>query len=468
MPKIVHIDNIRFDRQLLLNLTRLFDRENGTCLFYSGGNFEVAKQSFLCLFPYDFISIKGPVWKRASLQSSYNIDLKGENPWEAIKESLPSFTHGSSYPEWVGFFSYEMGAFSDPQKRFPYYPSSIPDAYLQRPSIVIVVDHEKETGTVVIADQAYYLLSGEQLEWVRRLSNKDHWKELASHLSTFFWNAESNPSSGELRSHETREEYIGKVEKAKELIRSGDIYQVNLSQKFTIASHPDPYVIFRKLVDLNPAPFSAYLCLNDATIVSSSPERFLKKKEGWLESRPIKGTIARGITMEEDKKNKELLMNSEKEKAELLMITDLMRNDLGKISLAGSVEVPHIQTCETYTNVFHLVSVIRSKVLPDLHPIDIIRACFPGGSITGCPKLSAIEVIADLEKRRRGIYTGSIGYISGDGDFDFNIAIRTIVHTENHIDIQLGGAIVADSDPIKEYEETLHKGASIFAALNCS
>jgi para-aminobenzoate synthetase component 1 len=259
--------------------------------------------------------------------------------------------------------------------------------------------------------------------------------------------------------------YSSKIERAKDLIASGDIYQVNLSQQICFEGERDPYDIFRKLAQKNPAPFSAYLKGKDFAIVSSSPERFLEKKGDYLETRPIKGTIPRGNNNVEDEHNRRELLSSEKEKAELLMITDLMRNDLSKISFPGSVETIDLWRCEPYTNVFHLLSIIRSHAKPNIHPVDLIRQCFPGGSITGCPKLRAMEVIAELEKRARGIYTGSIGYISANGDFDFNIAIRTLVFNAQRLDIQLGGAIVADSISEKEYQETLHKGKSIFNVL---
>jgi para-aminobenzoate synthetase component 1 len=200
-------------------------------------------------------------------------------------------------------------------------------------------------------------------------------------------------------------------------------------------------------------------------MISTSPERFLCKKDQWLETRPIKGTIQRGKTVEEDEILKKKLLSSSKERAELLMITDLMRNDLGKISVIGSVQALEIWRCEAYTNVFHLLSIIRSQARPELTPLDIVRSCFPGGSITGCPKLRAMEVIDQLEERSRGIYTGAIGYFTGGGNFDLNIAIRTLVANNHFFSLQLGGGIVIDSNPEEEYQETLFKGASIFQIL---
>lgn len=265
---------------------------------------------------------------------------------------------------------------------------------------------------------------------------------------------------------DTQESYDKKIRQAKQWILDGEIYQLNLSQQFTYEGEFHPFTLFEKIVERNPAPFMAYMNFEDHQIISSSPERLLSHVNGKLETRPIKGTAPRGNSPEEDRECREKLLCSEKDRSELLMITDLMRNDLGKVSKTGSVQVKDLWRCETYTNVFHLLSIIQSEAKRDLHPVEILEACFPGGSITGCPKIRAMELIGELEQRKRGIYTGSIGYFSGNGDFDFNIAIRTLFVKGKKIDLQLGGAIVYDSDPEQEWKETLYKGASLFQSLN--
>lgn len=455
-------DNLPIERSSLLKLGNLFANEYGTCLLYSGGSFDSARFSFLFLFPYDFIWIKEKHQYRK---------YKGEtqfaycsNPWDALLSLLPKFDGTSSIPEWVGFFGYEMGAFSDPEKILPYHEALTPDAYFQRSAVTLCVDHQNNLGKLYIVEEDFSFLNKDQKDWIDRLLCHDFWKytdsfENQPDFSQTFSRLILAHASDNLSS------YILKVEQAKELIRSGDLYQINLSQQFLLNGHIPPYKLFYSLASENPAPFSAFMTLTQFSIVSSSPERFLKKIGNVLETRPIKGTIPRGKSKEEDKINYELLLASQKEKAELFMITDLMRNDLGRISSPGSVKPVEICKCEAYTNVFHLLSIIQSVPLPHTHSIDLIRACFPGGSITGCPKLSAIEAIYNLEKRPRGIYTGSIGYLAANGDFDFNIAIRTVTIKNDTIDIQLGGGIVYDSIPEKEYEETLHKGASIFKIL---
>lgn len=426
-----------------MHTTRLFADELGTCLLYSGGFQDAAKKSILFLFPYEQIWIKNP-----------------ENAWESLREKI-SFS-GKETPEWSGYFGYGMGACSDAEKVIPMPSSHFPLAYWQRCAVTLEVDHDTEEGTLSIAEDCLHALPSHQQDLVKKMSSEAFWH----HLNNQFLPREKVGPYFPIAESDTLDSYSLKIDKIKKLIYSGDVYQVNLSQHFKLKGKGHPFEIFLEIAELNPAPFSAFFQLGDqGAIISSSPERLLKKSHSLLETRPIKGTISRGKTPSEDAENKKELLCSEKDRAELLMITDLMRNDLGRISLPGSVQTLEFGRCEAYHNVFHLVSIIQSQALPHLHPLEIVRSCFPGGSITGCPKLKAMEIISDIENRSREIYTGSLGYFTGLGDFDFNIAIRTLKWVEGVVDIQLGGAIIADSDPIKEFEETLHKGASIFHIL---
>lgn len=463
MVRKILLDGIKIDRQTIINLAQLFAYEEGTCLLFSGGFFETSKSSFLCLFPYEFVVIHGEKQERYYSDFDHRTSVSRKNPWDALKDLLPEFDPHHDFPEWVGFLGYEMGAFSDPEKILPYSIAPSPEVFLQRSSLILSVDHEHDLGTLWIMDKAAYFLPYEKQQWLERLSNPAYWPELLAGLKQ---DGQSHIFSYSLLTpKETLESYTKKIEAAKELIHAGEIYQINLSQQFQLTGSGNPFDLFKEITKINPAPFSAYMRFPNFVIVSSSPERLLRKKDLLLETRPIKGTVPRGATLEEDKSNLEYLLSSPKERAELMMITDLMRNDLGKVSLPGSVETAQVMSYETLNNVYHLYSVVRSHSKPGLHPVDYLRCCFPGGSITGCPKLTAMQVIADLEKSPRGIYTGAIGYFMGNGDFDFNIAIRTLYITKESITVQLGGGIVADSIPEKEYQETLHKGASIFKAL---
>ena len=263
----------------------------------------------------------------------------------------------------------------------------------------------------------------------------------------------------------SQSEYIDAVERIIEYIRAGDIYQVNLSQRFCAEFQGDPYGLFLKLFEKNPAPFFAFVNAGDHQVISTSPERFLLQQGNKVETRPIKGTIRRGVDPVEDETLGKTLLESPKDDAELSMIVDLMRNDLGKVAKGGSVTVEEHKRLEPYENVFHLVSVIEGELLSEKSSIDLIRATFPGGSITGCPKIRSMEIIDELENVRRHVYTGSIGYISFHDTMDLSIAIRTAVVAGGEIGFSVGGGIVFDSDPEKEYEETLHKGKTLMETL---
>ncbi len=270
-----------------------------------------------------------------------------------------------------------------------------------------------------------------------------------------------------LERHFTRASYCEAVRRAKEYIAAGDIFQVNLSQRFSCPLRVAPWELYRRLREVNPAPFAAFLSYPEVVVASASPERFLQVRGGVVETRPIKGTRPRGKDPAEDQKFREELLGSEKDRAELVMIVDLERNDLGRVSVPGSVHVPELVVLEEYPTVFHLVATVRGTLAPDKDLVDLLRATFPGGSITGAPKIRAMEIIEELEPVRRGIYTGSIGYLGFDGSADLNIVIRTFVVKDGVAYFQVGGGIVADSDPEAEYEETLAKARGLLRALGC-
>ena len=269
-----------------------------------------------------------------------------------------------------------------------------------------------------------------------------------------------------LESNFTKDSYKKAIKKAKEYIKAGDIYQVNLSQRFKVDLDMDPFDLYKILRKINPAPFAAYLNFGDVKIVSASPERFLKKEGNYIETRPIKGTRPRGSNLSEDKRLKDELTHSVKDKAENLMIIDLERNDLGRISEYGSVHVKEFMTCEKYATVFHLVSTVTGKLRKNKDAVDCLLKCFPGGSITGAPKIRSMEIIEELEPFKRSVYTGSIGYLSFNGNMDTSIVIRTFIIKDKKAYFQVGGGIVYDSDPEKEYEETLHKGKALIEAIS--
>lgn len=267
--------------------------------------------------------------------------------------------------------------------------------------------------------------------------------------------------SGGTHANFSRDEYGAAFAKIRDYLFAGDCYQVNLAQRFTARACGDAFEAYLVMREITPAPYSAFLNLPQAQILSVSPERFLWVQEGRVETRPIKGTRRRGIDAQSDERLKEDLRGHGKDRAENLMIVDLLRNDLSKNCAVGSVEVQKLFEVESYANVHHLVSTITGKLAAGKDALSLLRDCFPGGSITGAPKKRAMEIIEQLEPQRRGVYCGSIGYIGWDGNMDTNIAIRTMIYAQGEIHCSAGGGIVADSIEAEEYQETLDKASGM-------
>jgi para-aminobenzoate synthetase component 1 len=274
----------------------------------------------------------------------------------------------------------------------------------------------------------------------------------------------------EFKAHKSREWFVDAVQRAQEYIAAGDIYQVNLAHAFRAAwpKGADPIAFYSTLREVSPAPFAAYLDFGTRQVLSASPESFLKLSGNVVSTSPIKGTRPRYRDRERDEKSAYDLLTSPKEVAELIMITDLERNDLGRVCEFGSVQVTDLLKIERFEHVFHLVSTVNGQLRPDVDHLAALQACFPGGSITGAPKKRATEILEELEDTPRGLYTGSIGYLGANGESQFNIAIRTAVVEHDVIHFHVGAGIVADSDPEMEHEETLHKAAGILLAAERS
>lgn len=262
-----------------------------------------------------------------------------------------------------------------------------------------------------------------------------------------------------------KEDYKAAVTKLKDYIVSGDVYIANMTQRFWCHNNDDSFNIYKKLRSINKAPFSAYLNFEDFQIISSSPERFIQVENNSAHTRPIKGTRPRGATIEDDEKNKLELINSEKDKAELLMVVDLERNDFSKVCKPHTVKVTENFKLEKYATVFHLVSTVEGELKDNVSAVKCIKECFPGGSITGTPKIRAMEIIEELEGLKRNIYTGSIGYFDFRGNCDFNIVIRTIIKKDNKAYLGVGGGITYDSIEEDEYNETLDKAKALMRVL---
>lgn len=362
----------------------------------------------------------------------------------------------------VGYFSYDLGRQLEVIPELAADDVRLPDCCIGFYDVVVTVN--QATGEVFIVSTGLPEREPERaLERARRrLRETEALLTGPAPVTSFFV---PPPKSAPPQCHFDRDSYCQVVQRAKDYIAAGDIFQVNLSQRFSVAQREDSWQLYRRLRHINPAPFAAFLHFDDVEVVSASPERFLQVQQGQVETCPIKGTRPRGRNREEDLQMRRELWHSEKDRAELVMIVDLERNDLGRVCRVGSVRVPELYRLEEYPTVFHLVSTVVGELAPGKDVVDLLVACFPGGSITGAPKVRAMEIIEELEPVRRGIYTGSIGYIGFDGDMDLNIVIRTLVVKNGRIYFQVGGGITADSEPPAEYLETLDKARALVRAL---
>ena len=366
----------------------------------------------------------------------------------------------------VGYFSYDMARWFE---RLPHPPPDtlgLPDLELAFLDLVAVADHDQKALWLIFCPfgerfikesreelyeegQARLLALETRLSGVRPVL-PDTRPQISPHVT---------PGMSEA-------DYTDRVRRCLDYIAAGDIYQANLSHRFAVDLAGDsPRSIYRRLREINPAPFAALLELPDITLVSCSPERLVRITGTEVETRPIAGTRPRGASTDEDRLLVEDLLMSPKERAEHIMLVDLERNDLGRVCTYGSVRVDEFMVVERYSHVSHIVTNIRGRLAPGKDALDVLRAVFPGGTVTGVPKVRCMEIIDELEPVRRGPYTGSIGYLSPSGDLDLNIIIRTLVIAGERAYLQVGAGIVADSDPSREYQETLYKAEALLKAL---
>ncbi len=402
-------------------------------------------------------------------------EIRRGNPFDILGELLATYkleSRPSSIPlvgGAVGYLSYDLGHFIERLPSTAVDDLQLPECYFAFYDCILAFDH--------LENKAYIASSGfPELEEDRRKKRAEQRlyemrERLAGAQSPI--SASFLPPGNDdlvqatlLQSNFTHQQYLRAVETAREYIAAGDIFQVNLSQRFEADLPVPPYQLYRYLRYINPAPFAAYLNFDEVTILSASPERFLKVRGDRVETRPMKGTRRRGNSEAEDEALGRELTSSIKDRAENVMIVDLERNDLGRVCRFGTVRVSELWTLEKYATVFQLTSTVEGSLRQDKTRIDLLKACFPGGSITGAPKVRAIEIIDELEPTRRSVYTGSIGYLSFSGEMDLNIVIRTILAKKGKMYFQVGGGIVYDSEPEAEYQETLDKARALFQALS--
>jgi para-aminobenzoate synthetase component 1 len=372
------------------------------------------------------------------------------DPREEIAPDTPPFQGGM-----IGFINYDLAPRLERLPRRAAPDSEMPILRFGLYDWAITIDHrigETSLSAFNLADEGEPALRA-KLNLLKT--------ELASAVVIRPHSKLSTP----LGSNFSRGEYLEAVERVLEYIRAGDVFQINLSQRFSAHGRIDPLDLYLRLRHASPAPFAAFLQWQDQAVVSASPELFYETRGSRIVTRPIKGTRPRGRSPKEDARLAAELLGSTKDRAELTMIVDLERNDLGRVCRYGSVVVSEPLRIESFAQVHHLVATVEGELRPGAGAIDIVKAVFPGGSITGAPKIRAMEIIDELEPTRRSVYTGSIGYFSRFGTSAFNITIRTMLVEGSRVSYQVGGGIVADSDPEVEFEETLHKGRALRAVL---
>jgi len=421
----------------------------------------LGRYSFVGFDPFKIIKCKGKE-AFARLREEY---LKYSfNKVSAKQQKCFPFSSGI-----VGYLSYDLGLPMEDIKRVTKKDSTIPESLFGFYDTVITIDHLKRKLIITSTGLPERNISKRRKRAKARIKQVvDKIERICFSKSKKIFFKKENGSKGKLllKSNFTKKKYLTIIEKALNYISQGDIYQVNLSQQFCLDVRSflkkiDSTVLYHQLRKLSPSCFSAYFDCRNFQIVSSSPELFLRVKDSFVQTRPMKGTRPRGRNKNEDKRKEYDLLRSRKDRAELLMITDLERNDLGRVCQPGSISVKEMRTLEKYKTVFQTTSTVQGKLRKDKDCFDLLAASFPGGSITGCPKIRAMQIIEELEPTARSIYTGSLGYVGFDGNMDFNILIRTLLIKDKKIIFNVGGGIVSDSSPEDEYTETLIKAKAM-------
>ena len=413
----------------------------------------LSKYSFIGLNPYKKFMSKG---RTVSIDNEVYKDV---DPFEELEKLVNIYKINTDcnipfISGTIGYFSYDIGRILEKLPDTSCEDFIIPDSMFNFFDNLIIFDLQNRktyiTSLGQLEDSTSSILKIEKFLEDYKEYEVIRGREKAA--NTFLSNFD-------------KEEYEKSISLIKDYIRNGDVYIANMTRRIWCNNNEDSFKIYEKLRNSNKAPFSAYMNFKDFQVISSSPERFLSIINGVVQTRPIKGTRPRGKNSEEDEKNKNELINSEKDKSELLMIVDLERNDLSKVCKPNSVKVTELFKLEEYETVFHLVATIEGELKENVSSVKCIRECFPGGSITGAPKIRAMEIIEELEKLKRNIYTGSIGYFDLRGNSDFNIVIRTIIKKDNKAYLGIGGGITWESIENDEWFETIDKAKALMGVL---
>jgi anthranilate synthase component 1 len=433
------------------------------------GGEHVGRYSFLGVNPKGIISVTGnEVTRTLHGETTACLLAVGQDPLHAIKQEfarvkpvrvpgLPRFVGGA-----VGFMGYDVVRYFERLPETAARELDVPDAAFMLPDTLVIFDHAKHQ-LIVLANahntgdpDAAYDDAVNRIEQIVEALKRPH------SLTT----EADEPLGHELHSNITREQYEQNVRQAKEYIAAGDAFQVVPSQRFTCKTSAQPLAIYRALRMLNPSPYMFLLQFGDEfSLIGASPEMMVRLEDGVATVRPIAGTRPRGLTDEDDKRLEAELLADPKERAEHVMLVDLGRNDLGRVCEYGTVKVSRMMYIERYSHVMHIVSQVEGAIRKGTDAFDLIRATFPAGTLTGAPKVRAMEIIEELEGTRRGPYGGAVGYFSFDGSMDTCITIRAVLMQGDRLYVQAGGGVVADSDPTREYEESINKSRAMAAAI---
>lgn len=464
LPRLqgVFKETIRLE-QPFEHLAQYFAQDAGTVLLLSGSSSDASRYNILALDPWLEITSRQETVRLKVQDKTAHFEMDPFTALDGILERFAIPDPDFDMPVHAGLFGYFSYDLKDRIEDLPItcQDTFLPDLCLYAPSIIVIQD--KETGQASLMIPCHAGMDSVQTQAAIESRRGFFFDRLDAKLEK-----KSFQVDGGLESSFTKEEYICAVTRIIDYLRAGDIYQANLSQRFETGFFGNTYSLFLDLYERNPASFFSYVNAGDHHIVSTSPERFIQQCGRFVETRPIKGTIARGADQKQDTANRLHLSQSIKDDAELTMIVDLMRNDLSRVTVHESVVVKEHKRLEPYENVFHLVSIVEGELKKNKTSVDLLKATFPGGSITGCPKIRSMEIIDELEPVKRHVYTGSIGYISFHDTMDLSIAIRTATIANNRVFFSVGGGIVYDSDPEKEFQETLDKGKTLMDTLMSS
>ncbi len=465
------------DQETPIRLYQKFRSKHSFLLESVEGGTRWARYSFIGLRPFEIIEAKGNQIRQ--YDRSGHIEQSIGNPIELLRRKmkaymspqLPTFPRLSGGA--VGFFGYNTLHYFEnlpphrrevldiPDLRFLFVDEIIALDHLKQEIQLIVNLRVEDSDTAEDIERKYNAVCERLNELARQATKEVQASDQARHIPL----GHAEAKSVDVRVNMERSAYEAMVEQAKEYIAAGDIFQIVLSQRFTVKTAVDPFSVYRVLRTLNPSPYMYYMEYNDETIVGTSPELLVRVEDGKVEVRPIAGTRKRGATAAEDEALAKELQADPKECAEHYMLLDLGRNDVGRVAKYGSVKVEEQMVIENYSHVMHMVSHVSGQLRDDLDPFDALLSAFPAGTVSGAPKLRAMEIIAELEPDARHTYAGAIGYLSFTGNLDSCITIRTLLFKDGEAHVQSGGGIVADSSPAMEYQESVNKAAAMIRAL---